>query len=186
MRFYRGRCQNFKSIVKCFTLDNRQAKDRHVVQFVKSVFPQKPLSKTFTRVACNVTCPEDKLNIVFSRTCNARDSFPQGPPEKQSKPVPQRSETKHSCVGRLDGWLQRGPSCPGFDHQRIASQRRHVDLPEVKFVSSLEIRTDHFNEHALRSGLQNPTWCCGCSQLGAEPVPWTRLVCHGLFSRCHQ
>ena len=35
---HRGRRQVFKSIVKCFPLDNRQSNDGHVVQFVKSVF----------------------------------------------------------------------------------------------------------------------------------------------------
>ena len=55
--FHRGRRQDLKSIVKFFSLDNRQANDRHVVQFVKSVFGQKPLPKTFHEscVECNVS-----------------------------------------------------------------------------------------------------------------------------------
>ena len=64
--FHRSGRQDFKSIVKGFTLDNRQAKDCHVVQFVKSVFFNRNLcQRHFTRVACNVTCPEDKLIVVF-------------------------------------------------------------------------------------------------------------------------
>ena len=61
--FHRSREQDFKSIVKQFSLDNPQANDRRVVQFAKSVlFNARGL---VTRVACNVTCPEDKLNAVF-------------------------------------------------------------------------------------------------------------------------
>ena len=36
--FHRSRRQDFKTIVKRFSLDNPQANDRRVVQFVKSVF----------------------------------------------------------------------------------------------------------------------------------------------------
>ena len=48
--FHRSRGQDFKSIVKRFSLDK--------VFF----FNARGL---VTRVACNVTCPEDKLNAVF-------------------------------------------------------------------------------------------------------------------------
>ena len=55
--FHRGRRLDFKSLVKCFTQDNRQANDRHVVGFLKSVFQHKPLPKTFHEgcMQCNVS-----------------------------------------------------------------------------------------------------------------------------------
>ena len=86
----------------------------------------------------------------------------------------------------LDAWLRAGSTRAGFVHQRFASQRRHVHLPDAKFVSAWEIRTDHFPEHALRAGLQKPARCCGCSQFGSAGVPRSRPVRHGLFPRCHQ
>ena len=72
------------------------------------------------------------------------------------------------------------------DLMRDSGEDQHVHLPDAKFVSAWEIRTDHFPEHALRVGLQNPVRCCGCSQFGSAGVPSTRPVRHGLFSRCHQ
>ena len=123
---------------------------------------------------------------MFQGHATRRNSFPQGYSEKHSKPVPQTPETGDSRVGRFDAWLRGGSTRAGFVHQRFASQRRDVHLPDAKFVSAWEIRTDHFPEHALRGGLQKPVRCCGCSQFGSAGVPWSRPVRHGLFSRCHQ
>ena len=55
--FRRSRGQDFKSIVKRFSLDNRQANDRRVVQFVKSAFVQRklPLLKRENCVQCNAS-----------------------------------------------------------------------------------------------------------------------------------
>ena len=55
--FHRSRGQDFKSIVKRFSLDNRQANDRRVVQFVKSAFVRRklPLLKRESCVQCNAS-----------------------------------------------------------------------------------------------------------------------------------
>ena len=66
--FPRSRRQDLKSIVKCFNLDNRQANDRHVAQFVKSVFFQhKPLPTTRHEgcVQCNVSKTQAQRCICY-------------------------------------------------------------------------------------------------------------------------
>ena len=68
--FHRGRPQDFKFNFNCFILDIRQTNYRHAVQLVNSVFNTNLCQRHFTRVACNVTCVEVKLNVVFCTVVN--------------------------------------------------------------------------------------------------------------------
>ena len=63
--FHRSRRQDSKSIVKRFSLDNRQAKDRRVVQFVKSVFVQRKRPCHEGCVQCNVSRRQTERCICY-------------------------------------------------------------------------------------------------------------------------
>ena len=63
--FHRNRRQDFKSIVKRFSLDNRQASDRRVVQFVKSVVVQRKRPCYEGCVQCNVSRRQAQRCICY-------------------------------------------------------------------------------------------------------------------------
>ena len=63
--FHRSRDQDFKSIVKYFSLDNPQANDRRVVQFAKSVFVQCKRSCHEGCVQCNVSRRQAQRCICY-------------------------------------------------------------------------------------------------------------------------
>ena len=63
--FHRSRDQDFKSIVKRFSLDNPKANDRRVVQFAKRVFVQCKRSCHEGCVQCNVSRRQAQRCICY-------------------------------------------------------------------------------------------------------------------------